>query len=337
MIENRYAKQILFRQIGPKGQEKISQSTAVVIGLGALGTVISTHLCRAGVGRLRLIDRDFVELTNLQRQFLFDEKDARSRLPKAVAAAEKLRAVNSEIVIEEMIADLTARNAEHLISGADVILDGTDNLETRFLINDVALKSMKPWVYGAVLGAEGMTMAIIPGQTPCLRCFVPRIPQPGTMPNCDTEGVLSAVTAVIASLQSAEALKILTGAEPRQSLLRIDVWAGEFLELSVRPRPECPACGKGEYEYLGGSHLSYTTVLCGRNSVQIAPPEEREISLKALQERLARVGSTTFNGFLLTLETEGREMTVFPTGRAIIRGTTDEAEARTFYAKYVGL
>lgn len=337
MADNRYAKQILFRQIGPQGQEKISRSTAVVIGLGALGTVISTHLCRAGVGRLRLIDRDFVELSNLQRQFLFDEKDAQNRLPKAVAAAEKLRAVNSEIAIEEVIADVTGRNAEQLISGADVVLDGTDNLETRFLINDVALKTMKPWIYGAVLGSEGMTMTVIPGQTPCLRCLVPEAPRPGRMPSCDTEGVLSAVTAVIASLQSAEALKILTGSEPRRSLLRIDVWAGDFMELSVRPRPECRACGKGEYEYLGGSHASYATVLCGRNSVQIVPPQDHHIPLKELQERLARVGRTSFNGFLLTFEAEGRELTLFPTGRAIIRGTTDEAEARTFYAKYIGL
>jgi molybdopterin-synthase adenylyltransferase len=337
MVENRYAKQILFRQIGPEGQEKISRSTVAVIGLGALGTVISSHLCRAGVGRLRLIDRDFVELSNLQRQFLFEEKHARSRLPKAVAAAEKLRAVNSEIAIEEVIADVTARNAEQLISGADVVLDGTDNLETRFLINDVALKTMKPWIYGAALGSEGMTMTVIPGHTACLRCLVPEAPQPGTMPGCDTEGVLSAATAVIASLQSAEALKILTGSEPRRSLLRIDVWAGDFLELTVLPRPECRACGKGEYEYLGGSSISYTTVLCGRNAVQIVPPQERQIPLKELQERLARVGNTSFNGFLLIFEAEGCELTLFPTGRAIIRGTTDEAEARTFYAKYIGL
>jgi molybdopterin-synthase adenylyltransferase len=337
MVENRYAKQILFRQIGPEGQEKISRSTATVVGLGALGTVISSHLCRAGVGRLKLIDRDVVELTNLQRQFLFDEKDARSRLPKAVAAAEKLRAVNSEIIVEEVIADLTPRNAEKLMSGADVILDGTDNLETRFLINDVALKIMKPWIYGAVLGSEGMTMTVIPRQTPCLRCLIPEAPQPGTVPNCDTEGVLSMVTALIASVQSAEALKIVTGSEPRQSLLRIDVWAGEFLELSVLRRPECPACGKGEYEYLAGSHTSYTTVLCGRNAVQIVPPQEQEVSLESLQERLDRVGNTSYNGFLLTFEAEGRELTLFPTGRAVIRGTTDEAEARIFYAKYIGL
>lgn len=337
MIESRYAKQILFQEIGPGGQEKISRSTVAVIGIGALGTVIGSQLCRAGVGHLRLVDRDFVELSNLQRQILFDEKDAQSRLPKAAAAAQKLRAVNSEITIEEVVADVTARNAEQLISGADVILDGTDNLETRFLINDAALKMKKPWIYGGALGSHGMTMTVIPGQGACLRCLIPEAPQPGTMPSCDTDGVLSAATGVVASLQCAEALKILTGNEPRRTLVHIDVWRGDFMELLVQPRPECRACGKGEYEYLAGSLTTWTTVLCGRNAVQIVPPQEQRISLKELEERLARVGRTSFNGFLLAFEAEGRDLTLFPTGRAIIRGTTDEAEARTFYSKYVGL
>lgn len=337
MIDNRYAKQILFREIGPEGQEKISQSTVVVIGMGALGTVISTHLCRAGVGHLRLIDRDFVELSNLQRQILFDEQDARNRLPKVVAAAEKLRAVNSEITVEDVIADVTSRNVEQLIRGADVILDGTDNLETRFLINDAALKTKMPWIYGGALGSHGMTMTVIPGLTPCLRCLIPEAPQPGTMPSCDTDGVLSAVTGVVGSLQTAEALKILTGKEPRRSLLRVDVWDWDFMEFTIHRRPDCRACGKGDYEYLAGTQTSWTTVLCGRNAVQIVPPQEQQIPLKELEERLARVGHTSFNGFLLAFEAEGRELTLFPTGRAIIRGTTDEAEARTFYSKYVGL
>jgi adenylyltransferase/sulfurtransferase len=336
MIENRYAKQILFRQIGPEGQAMISRSTVAVIGVGALGTVIGSQLCRAGVGRLRLVDRDFVEWSNLQRQLLFDEQDARNHLPKAVAAAEKLRAVNSEIAIEGVVADVTARNAEELIQGADVVLDGTDNLETRFLLNDAALKMKKPWIYGAALGSAGMTMTVIPGETPCLRCLLPEPPPPGTMPNCDTEGVLSPATGAVASVQAAEALKILTGGQPRQSLLHLDVWEGEFLELFVRRRPDCNACSKGEYEYIAGTRTSWTTVLCGRNAVQIVPPKEQQIPLKEIQERLSRVGRTSFNGFLLFFEAEGRELTLFPTGRAILRGTTDEAEARTFYARYVG-
>jgi adenylyltransferase/sulfurtransferase len=337
VIENRYAKQILFEPVGQQGQDKISASTAVVIGLGALGTVISSQLCRAGVGHLRLIDRDFVELSNLQRQILFDEQDARNRLPKAVAAAEKLRSVNSEITIEAVIEDVTTRNVEALIRGAAVILDGTDNVETRFLINDASLKMKVPWIYGGALGSHGMTMTVIPQDTACLRCFIPEVPPPGTVPSCDTEGVLSSVTGVIASVQTGEALKILTGNKPRRSLLYIDVWDGNFKELHVERRPDCRACGKGDYEYLGGSHTSWTTVLCGRNAVQIVPPKEYQIPLKELQERLARVGHTSFNGFLLAFEAEGRELTLFPTGRAIIRGTTDEAEARTFYSRYVGL
>jgi molybdopterin/thiamine biosynthesis adenylyltransferase len=336
LIESRYAKQILFESIGQEGQEKISASTVVVIGLGALGTVISSQLCRAGVGHLRLIDRDF-ELSNLQRQILFDEQDARNRLPKVVAAAEKLRAVNSEITIEAGIEDVTTRNVEELIRGAHVILDGTDNVETRFLINDASLKTKIPWIYGGALGSHGMTMTVVPLETPCLRCLLPEAPPPGSLPSCDTEGVLSSVTGIIASIQTAEALKILAGAEPRRSLLYLDVWNGNFKELQVARIPDCKACGKGDYEYLEGSHVSWTTVLCGRNAVQIVPPQERQISLPALQERLARVGHTSFNGFLLSFEAEGRELTLFPTGRAIIRGTTDEAEARTFYSRYVGL
>lgn len=337
MIDNRYAKQILFHKIGPEGQGMISRSTVVVIGIGALGTVISSQLCRAGVGRLRLVDRDFVELSNLQRQILFDENDARLRLPKVVAAADKLRAVNSEITIEPVIADVTSRNVEQIILEADLILDGNDNMETRFLINDAALKMNKPWIYGAALGSEGMSMNVIPGQTPCLRCLMPETPQPGTMPSCETEGVLSPVTGIVASIQTAEALKILTGNEPRRSLLCIDVWDRTFKELTVHRRQGCQACEKRNYEYLDASHASWTTVLCGRNAVQIVPPQEEQISLKELQERLARVGHTNFNGFLLTFEAEGYELTIFPTGRAIIRGTTDEAEARTLYSRYVGL
>jgi molybdopterin/thiamine biosynthesis adenylyltransferase len=337
LIDSRYAKQILFRPIGPEGQEKIGRSAVAVVGVGALGTVISSHLARAGVGRLKLIDRDFVEVSNLQRQILFDEHDARSRAPKAVAAAEKLKAVNSEIEIEPVIADVTAANVEGLIRGMDVVLDGTDNLETRFLINDAAVKMNTPWIYGGALGSVGMTMTIVPHQTPCLRCFMAEAPAPGSLPSCDTEGVLSAATGTIASLQSVEALKILTGAAPRTTLLHIDVWDGDFVALQVERQDRCPACGEGNYEYLAGTGASWVTILCGRNAVQIVPPREVEIALKDVQERLARVGRVSFNGFLLSFEAEGKELVLFPTGRAIIRGTTDEAEARALYARYVGV
>jgi molybdopterin-synthase adenylyltransferase len=337
MIDNRYAKQILFHNIGPEGQEMISRGTVVVIGIGALGTVISSQLCRAGVGRLILVDRDFVELSNLQRQILFDENDARLRLPKVVAAADKLRSVNSEITIEPVIADVTSRNVEQLVLDADLILDGNDNMEVRFLINDAALKMHKPWIYGGALGSDGMSMTVIPGQTPCLRCLIPEAPRPGTLPSCDTDGVLSSTTGIVASIQTTEALKILTGNEPRRSLLHFDVWDGKFRELTVQRRPGCKACEKGDYEFLKASQTSWTTVLCGRNAVQIVPPQKEQIPLKQLQKRLDRIGRTNFNGFMLTFEAGGYELILFPTGRAIIRGTTDEAEARTLYSRFVGL
>lgn len=335
-LSSRYAKQILFSGIGPAGQERLLRSRATVVGLGALGTVIANLLARAGVGRLRLVDRDFVELNNLQRQVLFDERDAAERLPKAIAAAAKLRAINSEIEIEPLIADVTPRNAEQLLADSDVLLDGTDNLETRFLINDVCVKRGIPWVYGGALGATGSTMTIVPGYTPCLRCIIDQAPPPGVMASCDTEGVLGPITGLVASIESAEALKLLTGHMPHGGLLNIDLWERDFREAEVQRRSECPACGARRFEYLDGQRVAWTTVLCGRNSVQVVPPEEREISLPDLQQRLVMVGPVTYNGFLLSLRVGEREIVLFPTGRAIIRGTTDEAEARTLYARYIG-
>jgi len=335
-LNERYAKQVLFKPIGPEGQERISRSRVVIVGIGALGTVIANTLARAGVGYLRLIDRDFVDLGNLQRQILFDEQDARERLPKVIAAAAKLRAINSEIEVEPLIADVTPRNVEQLLAAHDLVVDGTDNLETRFLLNDACIKLDLPWIYGGALGAAGSTMTIIPGKTPCLRCVIDHVPPPGTMPSCDTEGVLGAITGVIASIESAEALKLLAGHAPGGGLLSIDLWERTFHEVEVERRPDCPACGARQFDYLNGERVAWTTVLCGRNSVQIVPPTEDEIALPDLQRRLASVGNVSYNGYLLSLQVEGREIVLFPTGRAIIRGTTDEAEARTLYAKYIG-
>ncbi len=336
LLQGRYAKQMLFPGIGAAGQERIARSTVTVVGLGALGTVIAGQLVRAGVGHLRIMDRDFVELSNLQRQTLFDEQDARERLPKAVAAAAHLHAANSEVEIMSQVADLTARNAEALLGGSDLVLDGTDNLETRFLLNDTCVKLGVPWVYGGAVGASGMTMTIVPGETPCLRCLVDHAPPPGLMPSCDTEGVLAATTGVVGSLQVAAALHWLATGVPQEGLLAVDVWEREFHPLRLERRSDCPCCVERRFEYLAGERTSWTTVLCGRNSVQIVPPEEAEISLEALQARLAPVGATSYNGFLLSVQVDEKEIVVFPTGRAIIRGTTDEAEARTLYARYVG-
>jgi molybdopterin/thiamine biosynthesis adenylyltransferase len=335
-LTSRYAKQFMFGGIGSAGQGRILRSHVTVVGLGALGTVIAEQLARAGVGHLRLIDRDFVELSNLQRQTLFQEQDARERLPKAVAAATRLQSINSEIEIKPVIADVTPRNVEQLLAGSDVVLDGTDNLETRFLINDVCIKLNIPWVYGGALGAMGSTMTIVPGRTACLRCLIDHAPPPGVMASCDTEGVLAAVTGVVASVECAEALKLLTGHTPQGGLLNIDVWERDFREVEVERRRDCPACVAHQFEYLNGDRIAWTTVLCGRNSVQIVPPEEHEIDLPELQRRLASVGVVSYNGFLLSLLVQDREIVLFPTGRAIIRGTTDEAEARTIYARYIG-
>ncbi|MFO7917789.1 MAG: ThiF family adenylyltransferase [Anaerolineae bacterium] len=332
----RYAKQILFHGVGEEGQDRIGRSRVTVVGLGALGTVIASNLCRAGVGHLRLVDRDFVELSNLQRQILFDEEDADRRMPKAAAAAEKLCAINSEIEIEPLIVDVSAGNVEKIIGGSTLVMDGTDNLETRFLLNDACVKNDLPWIYGAALGATGNVMTIVPGETPCLRCLMEEAPAPGTMPSCDTEGVLAALTGVVASVECAEALKLLVGRCPSSALLCIDVWDRDFYDITVERREDCPACAQGEYAYLSGARTSWATALCGRDAVQIVPPTEQEISLEGLRQRLSRIGSVSYNGFLLSFETDDRELVIFPTGRAIIRGTTDETEARSLYTRYVG-
>jgi adenylyltransferase/sulfurtransferase len=332
----RYSRQILFQPIGRPGQERLLASRVVIIGQGALGTVIADHLARAGVGHLVLVDRDFVELSNLQRQSLFDEEDAHQRLPKAIAAARKLARVNSEIEIAPLIADVTPRNVEELIAGANLVMDATDNLETRLLLNDACLKAGIPWIYGGAVGSSGIVMSIVPGETPCLRCLIDEPPPPGVLPSCDTVGVLNATTATVASIQTAEALKLLTGHAPAAGVLYLDVWEGTFDRMPLERRPDCPACVQRNFEYLAGARTAWTTVLCGRNAVQIVPPDERGISLEDLAGRLANVGRVTYNGFLLSLEVDGRELVIFPTGRAIIKGTTDEAEARTLYARYIG-
>ncbi len=331
----RYAKQILFRGIGLEGQRALGAATVLVVGLGALGSVIAEILCRAGVGRLRLLDRDFVELSNLQRQTLFAEADARERLPKAVAAARRLGKINSAIAIEPLIRDLHPGNAEATLQGVDLVLDGTDNIETRLLLNDACLKLGIPWVYGAALGAQGNAMTIVPGQTPCLRCLIAEVPPPGTMPTCDSEGVLAPITGLIGAWEAAEALRLLTGQPPRPGLLLADVWQGDVRVVALERRPDCPACA-GAYDYLTGQRTAFTASMCGRNAVQISPAEERQIPLEALHARLARIGPTSYNGFLLTFAVEGAEIVLFPTGRAIVKGTTDEAVARGLYARYVG-
>lgn len=332
----RYAKQILLSPIGLQGQQKIMHSHVTVIGVGALGTVIATQLCRAGVGQLRLVDRDVVELSNLQRQVLFDEEDCRQRLPKAVAAASKLHACNSQVDIATQVADVTPRNVEELLAGSDLVLDGTDNLETRFLLNDTCVKLGIPWVYGGALGAIGCSMTIVPGQTACLNCLLEQMPAPGTTPTCDTVGVLAAATGAVASLECAQALWLLAGNAPRSDVVYLDLWEHEFLTLHVDRRADCPTCVQHKYDYLLGQGVAWTTVLCGRNSVQIVPPGEHELDLRELKQQLQALGQASFNGFTLNFRTGEYELVIFPTGRVIVKGTTDETVARTLYARFLG-
>ena len=336
---DRYSRQILLPEIGATGQERLLASSVAVVGCGALGTVIASTLVRGGVGRVRIIDRDYIELNNLQRQILFDEQDIAKGLPKAVAAAEKLRRANSQVEVEPIVADVNPDNVERLIGGVDLVLDGTDNFEIRFLLNDACVKHGVPWVYGAVLATYGMMMAIVPHRTPCFRCFLAEIPVPGSTPTCDTAGVLSPAVNVVASLEVVEGLKILMGKERElhDRLLYVDVWAGTLERLTVGKRDDiCPVCDLGEFEFLEAKEGSYLTSLCGREAVQVNVRGKAEVSLPTLAKRLESVGEVSFNDYMLRFRVNSYELTVFPDGRTIVKGTTDEAVARTLYARYIG-
>jgi adenylyltransferase/sulfurtransferase len=337
----KYSRQILFPGIGADGQEKILAGSAVLVGCGALGTVTASLLVRAGLGRLRIIDRDFVELSNLQRQTLFEEADARELLPKAVAAERRLRAINSDIRIEGMVADLIPENAEELLAGSTVIIDGTDNFETRLLLNDAALSSNIPWIYGAAIGSYGVTFTIQPGRTACLACFLEGQEKPSDASaeaTCDTAGILNAAAGVVGSIEAAEAIKILAG-KPEAlhgKLLSCDVWTGKFQSVGVSRNPVCRACGRREFSYLEGDVQPHIT-MCGRDSVQIHK-RGRRLDLEALGQRLksGSVSEVRNNKFLLRFQVAPYEMTVFADGRAIVKGTKDPAVARSLYARFVG-
>ncbi len=332
---DRYSRQILFPGIGEEGQRKLSRSSVVLMGCGALGTIIATSLVRAGVGRMRIVDRDFIEYHNLQRQVLFDEDDIKNQLPKAIAAERHLKKVNSSIEIEGIVADVNYTNIERLVRGADIILDGLDNFETRLLINDVALKHNIPWVYGGAISSLGMMMTIIPHQTACFRCISPGSAR-GTVLTCDTAGVINPAPFIIGALQSAAAMKILVGSpDINPGLITIDVWQGTFHHLKTSRRKDCPACG-GKYEFLDGRAGEKTTVLCGQNSVQVLNPNIERLSLEELAAHLRPVGEVSYNDFMLRFVVDNHEMFVFPDGRAIIKNTEDESLARGLYAKYIG-
>jgi adenylyltransferase/sulfurtransferase len=337
----RYSRQVRFAGIGEDGQRKLLAARVTLCGCGALGTVAASALVRAGVGHLRIIDRDFIETNNLQRQVLFDENDVAENLPKAEAAVRKLRKVNSTVHLEPVVAHVDRGNIAELVQDADVILDGTDNFEIRYLINDVAVKFGKPWVYGGCLGSHGQTMTILPGQTPCLRCVFEAAPAPGEGGTCDTAGILSPVVNIIASFQVAEALKILTGRHEQinKELIFIDVWENISRRIKIAPlrdRADCRCCRHRRFDWFDGAHGSHATYLCGRNAVQVSHRAPHPLNFAQLAMSLETAGKVTYNEYLLRFETNGYHFTVFPDGRAIIKGTEDGDRARSLYAQYIG-
>jgi molybdopterin/thiamine biosynthesis adenylyltransferase len=333
---DRYSRQTMFPPIGEEGQTKLSKGNVVIIGCGALGTNIATLLVRAGVGKVRIVDRDFIEYHNLQRQVLFDEEDIKAAFPKAIAAERHLKKVNSSVEIEGIVADANYTNIERFCSGANVILDGLDNSEARFLINDVALKHRIPWVYGGAIASSGMTMTIIPDETPCFRCIHPVLPDSGTAPTCETAGIVGTVPAIIGSLEATEAMKILVGSkEVNRGLTMIDVWKGSFNNIKLGRREDCPAC-HGRYDFLDERFVIKTTSFCGQSrAVQVVNTEVTEIDLDELAERLSDVGNVSHNEFMLRFNIDNKEVIVFPDGRAIVKNTIDESLAKDLYATYV--
>jgi adenylyltransferase/sulfurtransferase len=338
---SRYDRQARFAPLGEAGQQRLAEGRALVCGCGALGSVAANLLVRAGVGFVRVVDRDFVELNNLQRQLLFDEQDVFDALPKAVAAASKLRQINSEVVVEPIVADVTHANVAKLAGDVDVIVDGTDNFATRFLVNDFAVERGLPWVYGGAIGAEGQSMTILPGDTACLACLVPEPPPPGMTPTCDTAGVLGSTVAVIGAIEAAEAIKILSGnvAAVSRQLTVVELWDNRLRSVDVsrlRETSDCRVCQHREFDWLTGRKGSESAALCGRNAVQLSPPPGATLSLDQLADRLQGVGTVVRNPFLLRLVVDGYQLTVFPDGRTIVSGTDDVATARTVHARYVG-
>jgi len=335
-LDDRYSRQILFHGIGAEGQRRLAGARVAVVGCGATGSSVASLLARSGVGTIRIIDRDYVEASNLQRQTLFDEADARESLPKAIAAARRIAAFNSQIFVEPKVADLTPDNIEELLEGVSVLLDGTDNFETRYLINDFAVKSTLPWIYAAAVGSYGVTLNVLPGTTSCLACIFPESPY-GTFETCETAGILNSAVNLVASIEASEAIKLLVGAtdKMRRSLLSFDVWTNERAEVqAARPRPGCRACGAHDFIHLAGEGRPHIT-LCGRNSVQIHE-RHRPIDFAEMNQRLTAHGTVRHNDFVLRFWRDPYEMTLFPDGRAIIKGTTDTAVARSLYARYVG-
>jgi adenylyltransferase/sulfurtransferase len=338
-VNSRYSRQILFKEIGPQGQADLGKAQVLIVGCGALGSAQAEALARAGVGKLRIVDRDFVESSNLQRQTMFTESDAEERFPKAIAAVNHIRAINSDIEVLGEVIDVNNSNIERLLTGCDLVMDGTDNFATRYLINDACVKLDKNWIYGAAVGSYGVTMTIRPQLTACLRCVFEETPAAASAPTCDTAGVIMPIINVVAALQVTEALKLLTGNvdELHQSLMQFDVWRNEWRKINVGPpRDDCQTCVRRVFEALSAEAKDGAAVLCGREAVQISPSTPSTLDLEALASRLKEVGEVKVNDYIVRFKTGDFELTVFQDARSIIRGTSDIATARSLYAKYIG-
>ena len=337
-MDDRYSRQILFGGIGEEGQRRLLAARVLIVGCGALGSAHAESLARAGLGHLRIVDRDFVEPSNLQRQTMFTESDAEQRLPKAIAAANHLHQINSEIEIEPHILDINHSSIERLLDACDVVVDGTDNFSTRYLINDACVKHNLTWIYGAAVGSYGVTMTIRPHQTACLRCVFEEAPAAATAPTCDTYGVIMPIINVVSAVQVSEVMKLITGRieDLHGSLMQFDVWRNEWRRINPgAPRADCATCALGKYETLSQA-ADGAAVLCGRDAVQISPSHPTRINFSSLAERLRRAGEVKFNEYLLRFKTGPFELTVFQDARSIIRGTDEIALARSLYAKYIG-
>ncbi len=340
LLDTRYSRQVRFEPIGEAGQTKIMNARMVLIGCGGLGTCIADMLVRAGIGTLVIADRDFVDESNLQRQILFDTDDVARNMPKAEAARKKLKRINPHVQVEAIVRDVDAISIGDIVNGADVILDGTDNFETRFLINDVSIANSIPWVYGAVVGSYGLSKTIVPGKTACLRCLFDHAPSPGTTDTCDTAGIIAPIVHMIASVQACQALKLISGCydDTEDTLVIFDVWKGEYRGVDMRHarNQSCPACGKKQFEYLNAERGSFVTTLCGRNAVQLSWKESHTINLEEIAAALSGVGDVSCNRFLLKFIAPDATITLFADGRAIIEGTDDPGVARVLYSKYIG-
>jgi len=339
--KERYARQSAFQGIGRAGQEKLSTCRVMILGCGGLGSASTSILARAGVGYLKLIDRDFLELNNLQRQILYEEHDVKEGLPKPIAARNKIEYINSTIHVEPVIADVNRFNIEKFIKDVDLVIDASDNFETRFLLNEACVKHNRPWIYGAAIESYGLAMNIIPGKTACFRCIMDNIPQPGSTPTCETVGVLASIVCTIASIQCAEAIKILTGNTKNinRNLISIDVWQNSYETIDVTKeniQKNCPVCNQKKFDFLEGKQGSAFTTLCGRNAVQILPFKETKINLAKLAIDLSGLGIVKANEYLIRFEIDSYELSIFPDGRTIVKGTTDTGIARGLYSKYVG-